>query len=83
MKTRESTFINVTLGEFNEKYQLEATKEMDVHQFSDYIESNDLSYFYASYNIEDVTKTIEEEWDVAEHLKIDYLCIDGLYIAIY
>ncbi|MCK2000484.1 hypothetical protein MZM54_03635 [[Brevibacterium] frigoritolerans] len=81
--TKGIKFENVTLNEFNKKYQLQATKDMEIEQFTDYIESKELSYFYASYSIDDVLEAIQEEWDVAEHLKIDYLCVGGLYIAVY
>lgn len=76
-------FEQMTIEEFNSKYRLNATKEMDIEEFTDYIEGNDLSYFYASYNDEDVVNAVKDEWEVAEKLKIDYLCVEGLYIAVY
>lgn len=76
-------FEKLTLEEFNMKYQVSATSEMTIERFTDYLEENELSYFYASYSANDVLEAIQEEWDVAENLKIEYLCVDGLYIAIY
>lgn len=77
------SFTSITLQEFNEKYGLSAGKDMDITEFTDYIEDNGISYFYASYNEKDVVRAVENEWEVAEHLNIDYLCVDGLYLAAY
>jgi len=79
----ENEFENLTMEEFNRKYRLNATKEMDIENFTDYLESNGLNYFYVSYLKEDVLKSLKDEWNIVEQLKIDYLCIEGLYIAIY
>lgn len=79
----EDTFEEMTLEEFNRKYRTEATPNMTIEEFTDYVEKCDIGYFYASYNDEDVIRAIKEDWDIAQKLNIAYLCVDGLYTAIY
>jgi len=76
-------FTFYTGNEFNKKYGTGINDHMGIIEMTDHIEENDLSYFYASYNEEDIISAIEEEWEVAENLKIDYVNIDGVYMAIY
>lgn len=76
-------FLQLTLEEFNVKYHLSVTSDMTIEMFTDCIEKNGMSYFYASYNAEDVLESIRTEWDVAKSLAIEYVCVNGLYIAIY
>ena len=82
-KLKNIEFVEYGFEDFNKQYGTNIDEYMKIVEITDHIEEKGLSYFYASYNPDDILLTIEDEWDVAEHLKIDYVCIDGLFIAIY
>lgn len=74
-------FKNMSLEEFNRLYKVKATKEMDIESFTDYIESKEISYMYASYCENDVIEEYKDFLNDTEH-ECDLICVDGLYLAL-
>lgn len=75
-------FEKFTIANFNEKYCVEATKEMSVEEFTDYIESKEIGYLYASFHQEDVEKEAKDFLDETGH-ECKGICVNGLYLALH
>lgn len=80
--TDKNGFHHMTVETFNKLYCFKATKEMDIREFTDYLEG-ELSYFYAFFCDQDVLDAIQNELFITKHMEFTYLCIENLFIAIY
>lgn len=85
METIKSfTFKQMAIEEFNAKFGLDATKEMDLEAFTDHIEDTDLRCFYASCSDEDVVRAIQDEQETVNLLpSLETVLVENFYLAIY
>lgn len=72
----ELDYTEYTVEEFNEAYCVNYTEEFDIEKFTEYIESEDISYYYASYNLDDLRKNCDS------HELTDIVCVNDLFIAL-
>ena len=78
-------FKEMTLKQFNDTYKLNYQGEMDIEKFTDYIESREVDYYYASYNHDDILsecKILCKELDRDFDSLFMAICVDGLYLAL-
>ena len=73
-------FEQYTLDQFNENFGTRLDSNMTLEQFTDELENRgEITYYYASYNPEDIVATANDE-DYALDSLFVYL-IDDVYIA--
>lgn len=79
--TFNSDFKNMSLTEFNDKYNVNYTGELDIEEFTDYIESEGISYVYSSFCEKDVLEAYYEMKEESSH-ECELICVDGLFLAL-
>ena len=83
MKNLFENFKHMTVSEFNEEYRVNYQGEMEIEKFTDYIESEDVDYFYASYCADDVVAECVMLYKEIGRKIDDLICVDGLYLALF
>lgn len=83
MKKLFENFKHMTVSEFNEEYRVNYQGEMEIEKFTDYIESEDVHYFYASYCTDDVVAECVMLYKEIGRKIDDLICVDGLYLALF
>jgi hypothetical protein len=77
-------FTNLSIEEFNNIYGVATTREMNIEEFTEYIESQGVDYMYASFDSKDVSREYKEFLEEVGH-ECDLVCIieTELFLAMY
>ena len=82
MKTQ---FESYSIADFNVVTGTDLEADMTFAEAIDEIEKEEVSYFYVSYDSEDVLEAITNEQEIADQLHLRLIFIEelGIYIATY
>lgn len=70
---------NLSISEFNERYGVDYQGEFEINAFTDYIKTEDLSYFYVSMCLQDILNICVEEPNVPIR---EIICVENWYLAL-
>lgn len=81
-------FRNMNNEEFKNKYEVDLLENGNKTDFYDFLlntldNQDNINYFSASFNKEDVLQDIENEKDVVMKLNLELIKVEDVYIALY